>query len=45
MDKDRNVINDPNSGVAVTEFKYDEFGRRIETLRFDKEGQPVETKQ
>jgi YD repeat-containing protein len=38
------VINDPNSGVAVTEYKYDEVGRRIETQRFDKEGKPVENK-
>ncbi len=44
MDKDRNVINDPNSGVATTEFKYDKSGRRIETLRFDKDGNPVENK-
>ena len=42
MDKDRNVINDPNSGVAITEYKYDEAGRRIETLIFDKEGNVVE---
>lgn len=45
MDKDRNVINDPNSGVATTGFKYDEVGRRTETLRFDKDGKPVENKQ
>lgn len=44
-DKDRNVINDPNSGVAVTEFKYDLVGNRTETLRFDKDGKPVEQKQ
>lgn len=44
-DKDRNVINDPNSGVATTEYKYDEVGRRTETLRFDVDGKPVEAKQ
>jgi hypothetical protein len=44
MDKDRNIINDPNSGVAITEYKYDEVGRRIETLVFDKEGNAVERK-
>jgi YD repeat-containing protein len=44
MDKDRNVINDPNSGVAITEYKYDEVGRRVETLVFDKDGNAVERK-
>ena len=42
MDKDKNVINDPNNGVAITEYKYDETGRRIETLRYDKDGKVVE---
>ena len=37
MDKDRNIINNPDNGVAITEYKYDEKGNRIETLRFDKE--------
>ena len=37
MDKDRNIINDPNNGVAVTEYKYDETGNRTETLRYDKD--------
>ncbi len=41
MDKDRNIINDPNSGVAITEYKYDEAGNRTETLRFDKDRAPV----
>jgi YD repeat-containing protein len=45
MDKDRNVINDTNSGVAIIEFKYDEAGRRVETLRLDKDGKAVENKQ
>jgi YD repeat-containing protein len=36
MDKDRNLINDPNSGVAITEYKYDEAGSRTETLKYDK---------
>ena len=43
MDKDKNVINDPNNGVAITEYKYDEAGRRIETLRYDKDGKVVES--
>ena len=37
MDKDRNIINDPGTGVAITEFKYDELGNRAETLKFDKD--------
>ncbi|HUX56582.1 MAG TPA: hypothetical protein VMV77_06385 [Bacteroidales bacterium] len=37
MDKDRNVINHPESGVAITEYKYDELGNRTETLRYDKD--------
>lgn len=41
MDKDRNIINSPENGVAITEYKYDEKGNRTETLRFDKNRQPV----
>ncbi len=37
MDKDRNLINHPENGVAVTEFKYDDLGNRTETLTFDKD--------
>ena len=37
MDKDRNLINHPETGVAITEYKYDELGNRTETLRFDKD--------
>ncbi len=37
MDKDRNVVNNPENGVAITEYKYDESGQRTETLRFDKD--------
>ncbi|HWR74779.1 MAG TPA: hypothetical protein VN276_04035, partial [Bacteroidales bacterium] len=37
MDKDRNIINSPENGVAITEFKYDEKGNRTETLRYDKD--------
>ena len=36
MDKDRNVVNHPESGIAYTEYKYDEQGQRTETLHFDK---------
>ena len=35
MDKNRNIINHPESGVAITEYKYDEKGNRTETLRYD----------
>jgi YD repeat-containing protein len=41
MDKDRNLINSPENGVAITEYKYDEVGNRTETLRFDKDKVPV----
>jgi YD repeat-containing protein len=41
MDKDRNLINSPENGVAITEFKYDELGNRTETLSFDKDRVPV----
>jgi len=41
MDKDRNLINSPENGVAITEFKYDEVGNRTETLTFDKDKVPV----
>lgn len=37
MDKDRNVINSPENGVAITEYKYDEPGNRTGTLKFDKD--------
>jgi hypothetical protein len=43
MDSNKNIMNDPNSGVAITEFKYDEVGRRTDTLRFDKDGNPVQS--
>jgi len=41
MDKDRNIINHPESGVAITEYKYDELGNRTETVRYDKDRVPV----
>jgi YD repeat-containing protein len=37
MDKNRNLVNDPESGVAITEFKYDEQGNRTETVKYDKD--------
>jgi YD repeat-containing protein len=41
LDKDGNVINSPDNGVAITEYKYDETGNRTETLTFDKDRVPV----
>ncbi len=41
MDKDRNIINNQENGVAITEYKYDEMGNRTETLRYDKDRVPV----
>jgi hypothetical protein len=37
MDKERNVINHPETGVAIVVHKYDELGNRTETLRYDKD--------
>lgn len=36
LDIDGNIINNPGSGVAVTEYIYDDKGNRTETLRFDR---------
>jgi hypothetical protein len=41
MDKDRNLRNSAEDGVAITEFKYDDKGNRTETLKFDKDKNPV----
>lgn len=41
MDKDRNIINNAENGVAITEYKYDEKGNRTETVRYDKDRVPV----
>ncbi len=41
LDKDRNLINDPESGVAITEYKYDEAGNRTETLRYNRDKELV----
>jgi YD repeat-containing protein len=37
MDKDRNIINHPDNGVAITRYEYDDKGNRTGTLRFDKD--------
>jgi YD repeat-containing protein len=41
MDKDGNLINSPDNGVAITQYKYDELGNRTETLTFNKDMAPV----
>jgi YD repeat-containing protein len=41
LDKDGNLINNAENGIAVTSYKYDEAGNRIETLTFDKDNAPV----
>jgi hypothetical protein len=41
MDKDRNLMNNPDNNVSVTQYKYDEAGNRIETLYFNKDKVPV----
>jgi YD repeat-containing protein len=37
MDKNGNLINSPDNGVAVTAYKYDDLGNLTETLSFDKD--------
>ncbi len=37
MDKERKIINNPGNGVAITVYKYDDQGKRTETLQYDKE--------
>jgi len=41
LDKDRNLINSPDNGVAITQYKYDELGNRTETLKLNKDRVPV----
>ena len=44
LDKDKNIVNNPASGVAITKYTYDAEGRRTETQRLDKNEVPVITK-
>ena len=37
MDKDRNIINNPEDGIAIIEHKYDDLGNRTETIRYSKD--------
>jgi len=41
MDKDRNLINDPDNGIAITEYHYDALGHRTDTLTYDKANAPL----
>lgn len=43
LDKDKNLYNNPQSGVAITAYQYDETGQRTGTVRYDKDR--VEVKQ
>lgn len=44
MDKTMNIYNSPETGVAITEYKYDDAGQRVETLRYDKDNVLVKEK-
>jgi hypothetical protein len=37
LDKDKNLVNDPGNGVAITEYKYDEKGHRTATINYNKD--------
>ena len=41
LDKDRNLINSSENGVAITGYKYDELGNRTETITLDKDRVPI----
>ncbi len=44
MDENRVVINHPETGVAIVEYKYNDQGRRTETLRLNKDKVKIEEK-
>jgi len=37
MDAEKNIIDNPQDGVAITEFKYNEQGHPTDTLKYDKD--------
>ena len=41
MDEDKNIVNNPDNGVAIIEYKYDDNGNRTETLQYDKNQNPM----
>jgi len=44
MDKDRNLINHPENGIAITEYVYDATGQRADTITYNKDSQPIAMK-
>jgi len=44
LDKDRNLINDPENGIAITEYVYDVTGQRTDTITYNKDSQPIALK-
>ena len=44
LDGSRKLYNNPENRVARTVYKYDKAGNRTETLRFDKDGVPINIK-
>ncbi len=44
LDKDRQLMNDPNNGIAVTEYVYDATGQRSDTITYNKDSQPIAMK-
>ena len=44
MDGAKNLINNPQSGVATVEYKYDAEGKRSETIQYDKDGVVIPAK-
>jgi len=35
LDSKKNIINDPNSGIAIKEFHYNELGQPTDTIKYD----------
>ncbi len=44
MDKDRQLMNDPKNGIAITEYVYDASGQRADTITYNKDSQPIAMK-
>ncbi len=37
-------MNDPNNGIAITEYIYDASGQRSDTITYNKDNQPIAMK-
>ncbi len=37
LDENKQIVNNPNNGVAIEEYKYNDNGLRVETVRYDKD--------